>query len=205
MGGFGSTRWRGNAPRVTREEVRTRLRSSWLPKELHSDSREAHGVLKRNGRPKMRCEFSAAVNGLRLLTIRYRLAWAPSHTTSESIVIESVPQPLAGSRWWFRCPGCNTRRAELLLPPNRDRFRCRRCANVSYLSQRLRTHQRLDLRARRLGRRIDWNRDDDAEVPPDRPRGMHRKTFERHLAAIEEVEEKREEDFLLFLRRLLKR
>jgi hypothetical protein len=96
MGGMGSTRWRGHTPRLTLEEVRVRLRASWLPKELHSDTREAHGLLKLDGRPKMRCEFSAADNGLRGLTIRYRPAWAPSHTISESIVIESVPQPLAG-------------------------------------------------------------------------------------------------------------
>jgi hypothetical protein len=162
-------------------------------------------VLKIDGRPKMRCQFSAADNGLRLLTIRYRLAFDPSHAISESIVIESVPQPIAGIRWWLRCPGCNTRRAELLLPAKRDRFRCRRCANVAYLTQRLSPHDRLDLRRRRLGRRIHWNWDDEDELPPDRPRGMHRQTFERHLAAVEEVEEQREEDDLLFLKRLSKR
>jgi hypothetical protein len=76
---------------------------------------------------------------------------------------------------------------------------------VAYLTQRLRPHERLDLRIRRLGRRIDWNWDDEDDLPPDRPRGMHRKTFERHLAVIEDVEEKQEEDFLLFLQRLATR
>lgn len=52
----------------------------------------------------------------------------------EPIALVSTPQPRGGRRWWFRCPECS-RRCRALFVAER-RWRCRRCAGLTYQSSR---------------------------------------------------------------------
>jgi hypothetical protein len=87
--------------------------------------------------------------------------------------LDSTPTNLGvGVRWWMRCPACNQRRVRLLCPPAGLRgFACRRCARVTYPSQRLGPFERAELRLRQLR----------SKLGPDgeRPAGMILRTYMR--------------------------
>ena len=111
---------------------------------------------------------------------------------------EPMSQPVAilrtrcyygGSRPWFACPRCTRRCAVLYL---RAGFECRKCSGVVYASQSDDAIGRAWRKQWRVERRLgdDWRR----------PKGMHRATYERLLAAIMECEERRDAslaDFVL--------
>jgi len=111
---------------------------------------------------------------------------------------EPMSQPVAilrtrcyygGSRPWFACPRCTRRCAVLYL---RAGFECRKCSRVVYASQSDDAIGRAWRKQWRVERRLgdDWRR----------PKGMHRATYERLLAAIMECEERRDAslaDFVL--------
>ena len=83
------------------------------------------------------------------------------------------------------------------------RFRCRICAGLAHTSQRLAPLDRLAYRARVLATRLDaeW---EPLGLPPEKPKAMHWRTYDRCLAALEEVEEAWNELWLGLLTRLLK-
>lgn len=68
----------------------------------------------------------------------------PNIEVAQDIGLTSLPQPFGSQQWYFICPvagpkGMCGRKARIIyLPPGHDNFRCRRCANLTYLSQRLR-------------------------------------------------------------------
>ena len=43
--------------------------------------------------------------------------------------------PSGGLRWWWQCPACQKRVADLYLLAGRDRLACRRCCTLLYASQ----------------------------------------------------------------------
>lgn len=105
------------------------------------------------------------------------------------VVLEPVPQPLGGVRWWLRCPWCRRRRAALYLTPGgRLRAECRVCLRLVYRSQRLAPLPRIGHRCATIAGRVDpfagvrWTPDETTW--PARPRGMHRTTYARHLAEL---------------------
>ena len=80
-----------------------------------------------------------------------------------------------GQRPWFVCPGCSSRVAILY----RDRtFSCRRCCDLRYRSQRDNPGNRALTAAQKI--RVRLGGDVNMMTPfPDRPRYMHRRTYER--------------------------
>jgi hypothetical protein len=50
------------------------------------------------------------------------------------IELVATRAPFGGARWWFRCDGCNSRRA-FLYPTNELRWMCRECLGLSYRSR----------------------------------------------------------------------
>ena len=79
-----------------------------------------------------------------------------------------------GQRPYFRCPGCYAR-AGILYGP---RFRCRRCHNLAYPSQRQSAYDRAIIKAGRIRESMGGHAG-MAYPFPDRPRYMHRRTYER--------------------------
>lgn len=55
-------------------------------------------------------------------------------TIEQRIAVTWTPCRFGGARVWLCCPACGGRSARLYL--GGDGFRCRRCANLSYASQR---------------------------------------------------------------------
>lgn len=84
-----------------------------------------------------------------------------------------------GRRWWMICPYSGRRVAKLHLPPGGDRFASRLAWRLPYRSQRSahrdRPFDRLFRLQRKLGSPEGW------EAGLMRPKGMWRRTYERHL------------------------
>lgn len=92
-----------------------------------------------------------------------------------------------GRRWWMICPYSGRRAAKLYLPAGGDRFASRRAWKLGYHSQRVarrdRPFEKLYRLQRKLGSEQGW------EAPLRRPKGMWRRTYERHLERYYEIDD----------------
>jgi hypothetical protein len=91
-----------------------------------------------------------------------------------------------GQRWWMICPQSGSRVAKLYMPPGAKRFASRHSWNLGYFSQQEakkdRTFEKLCRLQKKLGcEQIMWG-------GLQRPKGMHRRTFERHLDRYRELD-----------------
>lgn len=101
----------------------------------------------------------------------------------EPVPIEWQPCNYGGARPWLRCSRCNRRVAVLW---GGRRFLCRQCQHVAYASQNVSSLDRATEQSRKLRKRLGHD-DADLSWPADlieRPKGMHRKTYERIVVRI---------------------
>lgn len=92
-----------------------------------------------------------------------------------------------GRRWWMICPYSGRRVAKLHLPPGGDRFASRLAWRLPYRSQRSASRDRPFDRLFRLQRKLGSNEGWEAGLR--RPRGMWRRTYDRHLERYWELDE----------------
>ena len=89
--------------------------------------------------PARRCKSSTG-------TTRPRYTNAPADPGGPGqeyvVPVVEAATPGGGSRWWWACPGCGRRAADLFLVADRDRLGCRRCCGLGYASQLTRTRGR---------------------------------------------------------------
>jgi hypothetical protein len=94
---------------------------------------------------------------------RIRISWTRVH--------------LGGERPWCHCPGCQRRVAKLYR--GLAGYFCRLClGNPIYACQALSAQGRLHFQACKLRLRLDGEASPNAPFP-ERPKGMHRRTYER--------------------------
>jgi hypothetical protein len=105
------------------------------------------------------------------------------------VQIERRPQARGGARVYFRCPCCRRSVRKLALLENGVMCAHLGCGSIQQPSRRKGVTQRLVNKADMLAGRIGcgaWY-----EPPKERPKGMHRKTFEalatRHAAAVRDA------------------
>jgi hypothetical protein len=112
-----------------------------------------------------------------LVTLRYRTtpAGGPGRDVVDQIQIERTACNFGGDRPWFRCPDCG-RRAAILY--GGTVFRCRGCCELVYASQREDELLRALSRAQDIRIRLGGT-GDMFSLFPERPKGMHRSTYER--------------------------
>ena len=93
----------------------------------------------------------------------------------------TVPE-FGGMRWWMLCPETGKRVRCLHLSPAGDRFASREALGLVYRVERLahadRPFEKLFRQQGRLGGKRGWS------TVPARPKGMWRRTYERHLARL---------------------
>jgi len=128
-------------------------------------------------------------------TRRVSLHWATSHAPETkreaNLLLVSRPQPFGGRRWWWKCPRCDRRRGGLFLAGG---WACRRCLRLTYRSQREHEWHRGDRRLRTLALRFgippeeawDWT----GSECPDKPKGMHWRTYDRLAEQWDQVYER---------------
>ncbi|WP_375157678.1 hypothetical protein [Bradyrhizobium sp. RDT46] len=92
-----------------------------------------------------------------------------------------------GERPWFECPSSCGRRVTKLYALN-SWFACRHCHCLGYSSQYQAAGERSAWKAHRIRRRLAAEGEISDDFP-ERPRGMHRRTFNRLRRIHDEAEE----------------
>lgn len=132
MGGWGSTRWDCVATRQLVEDsyllhVRDVVGSPLLFPAVAWDIKWRDGAT-----------VTATADGRNLLAPFVRLDyWLGGTSVSDRVALTTTRPRFGGPRWWFRCPGCGRRCGTLYRPPRAMHFRCRRCHDLAYRSQRV--------------------------------------------------------------------
>lgn len=100
---------------------------------------------------------------------------------SQRITIDRTACTYGGYRLWFICPvaRCRNRVGSLYL--RGGLFACRHCQRLNYNSQQAAKSEQPRLRLQAVRRRLNWPLNGDIPIRTylTRPKGMHRKTFDR--------------------------
>ncbi len=99
------------------------------------------------------------------------------------VALEWTPCHFGGNRAWFRCPACH-RRAAILYGANV--FACRNCLNLAYESQREVPHYRALSKAQGIHEKLGGT--GIIDDPVFKPKGMHWRTYTRHMERFREAE-----------------
>ncbi len=90
--------------------------------------------------------------------------------------IAETPCKFGGVRKWIVCPNCN-RRITTLCQGNKY-FLCRHCYDLTYMSCSENKLDRASSKQRSIIKKLGG--DPYSGFPPDRPKGMHAKTYEKY-------------------------
>lgn len=105
----------------------------------------------------------------------------------EQVIRLTWTQPhFGGKRWWMICPYRGHRVGKLYLPQGGDRFASRKAWRLGYHSQRIAARDRPFEALFRLQSKLGCERGWGNWI--SRPKGMHHRTFERHLDEFEELD-----------------
>lgn len=190
MGGWGSGR-SGGRPTA---DMSKRIDIAWMVrKRLAVPGCTTAGTLRWNigGDPAGSISYTADMRDLDAAELRL------SYTRGEGNEREHVNQTVrlvytepnyGGRRWWIICPYRHNRCGKLYLPNWGDRFAGRRAWRLGYHSQRVAHRDRPFEKLFRLQRKLGC--DQGWEAGLYRPKGMHRRTFERHLERYWELDER---------------
>jgi hypothetical protein len=108
----------------------------------------------------------------------------PCELGSETVRLQSTPCNYGGSRLWFLCPVAECERRCAILYYYGTGLRCRKCCDLIYQCQNedacSRAFRRAKKQRARVSHSIWWRlRNPTVTVFPERPKGMHLKTYER--------------------------
>jgi hypothetical protein len=184
MGGFRSGRWQRTDPKGTV--------GSNISIDIRGWSREG---LLRDG-SEFDVSWMGAQNFVEVLTVRisadrahlrYRyVRLGGSELKCRYMVdIEWTPCHLGGKRPWFQCPGCGKRAARLYCAA--EIFKCRRCHNLVYATQRLTPFGRTLRRAQRIRQKLGGS-PNIATTFPKKPKRMRWFTYLRLYDQAREAE-----------------
>ena len=110
----------------------------------------------------------------------------------QRIELNRVPRHFGGAQWYFACPVTGKRVSVLWLPPGARRFQSRQSwgRQVAYGSQFEAWHDRALSRAQDIRYQLagkDYLSVIDG-VPPPKPKGMHRLTYEAKIKRLRRCE-----------------
>jgi hypothetical protein len=206
MGGFGSGRYPWSS-RDTVEDLQHRSFGikDWVERGLVEPDNDFTQIwLDKEGRPEasvgIRVEKVSPVHpslaGLLpdgdlvddrvQAVLHYRAGPALDDTRpiTDIIVLVQSPRGFAGQSWWFCCPGCGRRVADLY--PHEAYFHCRKCCGVSYQSQRETRRAHGQAKVARFKQQLGAT-GGYGEPVPERPKGMQWRTYERLLEEMAEA------------------
>lgn len=111
----------------------------------------------------------------------YRQGFGLGGWSGEEVIVHLTYTPChyGGRRIWFVCPGCEQRAAILHFAGHG--WQCRKCLNLAYPTQCESPSRRRRRRMAAIEGQLTYVRN-KRNIPGNRPKGMHRRTFERLLS-----------------------
>lgn len=189
MGGWGSGR-QGGTPTVEAGltiDLALLLRRGWI-KDRHASAGQLTWKSDGEQIATISHNYCLLYPDDAWLKLQYRNKRSGEWVSREQRIRLSFTEPnFGGRRWWMHCPVSGKRVGKLHLPPGGDIFASREAWRLGYRIQRVAKHDRIFEQLFRLQRKLGC--DAGWEAGLYRPKGMHRKTFDRHLARYCELEE----------------
>ena len=206
MGGFGSTRWARTSTKDTVESVRS----------LDNNRLNRAGCLRpeywggwqwsRDGERVADIRLRAEAQRL-ILSYRIRRNGGEWQDVEQSTPVVWFPCRFGGNRPYFVCPGIVNgvacRRQVSKLYGAGLYFLCRHCYRLAYVSQREDGFDRPLNRANKVRMRLG-GQPGMASPFPKKPKGMHRRTYDRLQDQVYEAEMHANEKLALVVARLTK-
>lgn len=125
---------------------------------------------------------------------------------SDSQIELTTTRPhLGGVRWWFICPITKQRTCKLYLPDGAIQFAGRQAYRLTYLSQRKKGMDSVDYYQIKMYKKLGENYKWCWQTPPDRPKWMRQKTYDRLVDKIYIAMDRHDAVFDLEVARLLAR
>lgn len=121
-----------------------------------------------------------------------------------AVAIAWIPCEFGGARPYFRCPGKPGRACQRRVTKIHffgGQFLCRHCHDLAYTSQSETRLDRLQHRARKSTIALGGEPGEPGTSFPPRPKGMHKRTYERRLADIRAARAEQRQSVLAFARR----
>jgi hypothetical protein len=175
MGGRGSGRHSSFGLMVMKTNEVNSVDLAWLRrKKLLNVGRWSTITWSRRGTEIGSIRIECHATSVRLI-YRYRQDGGKWHDISEVVPLIETATRFGGTRQWFQCLACN-RRCRILY--GGAHFRCRRCHRLKYETQYEPAFARAATRALKIRERLGCKGGIDDPFPP-KPKGMHRKTYER--------------------------
>lgn len=187
MGGWGSGRSGGRpvAEHCFRVELSWMLRTGRIVPGQHISSSLQWN---RGGEPSGNISYEAIMSepGQERLILKYtRGSGSDKESVRQEVRLVWTQPHYGGKRWWMVCPYAGTRCTKLFLPGQGDRFASRKAWKVQYKSQRVTWHDAPFERLNRLQRKLGCPEGYDEWL--FRPKGMWNRTFEKHLATFDQL------------------
>ncbi|SHL18965.1 hypothetical protein SAMN02745216_04780 [Desulfatibacillum alkenivorans DSM 16219] len=177
MGGYGSGLWKRSKPKMTTES-KHRIDIRFL-RQKGKLSGGSYGVLtwSRQGVQTGSIAYFTAADHI-LLSYRRQGQGKEPELVEQVVLFDHTPCNYGGRRTWFLCPQCGSRVA-ILYGAGRL-FLCRHCYRLTYSCQQEGELDRALSKALNLREKLGVNASLSVRITAsDRPRYMHRKTFDR--------------------------
>jgi hypothetical protein len=200
MGGYGSGRyaWGGAKPATDHAlalDVRWLARQGYLP----ASGEFRAGLVSWSRRGEVFANIGWRSDGrepdVLVLEFRARKPGEAWRDVEQRVALDRTACAYGGTRPWFLCPRCGARCA--VLWSLAGYFCCRGCNGLAYSSTRESAAERCLRRADTLQKRLGNPRPSSAWDWPPKPKGMHRRTYDRLIAEISEQEEAADLEFAL--------
>ena len=184
MGGSGSGRMlRWGTKSKTESQHRIDIR--WLKKQKYLNPGVA-GLMSWSNRGEKTGSINFHMEELKMiLNYRHKPRGGEWEDVEQAISFDRTPCNYGGYRKWFLCPRCNKRVA--ILYGAGKYFFCRHCYQLTYNSCNEFPLQRILDKSYKIKKRLGGEPGLSSLVP-DRPKGMHHKTYNRMKAEIYQLE-----------------
>jgi hypothetical protein len=152
-----------------------------------------------DGQPIASAQFRLELHGAKKpRLILHHVIGPDGELRKQTIALTALPQHFGGLRWWMQCPLTGERVRTLHLPIGGDRFASRKAWNLAYRVERLdrfdRPFEKLFRAQRRLGQPQGLGKG------IERPKGMWRRTYARHLDNFEVLDIRCAEKIAAFIK-----
>jgi hypothetical protein len=184
MGGLGSGRSAGLGLSADKCHEFHAVDLAWLKRrKLLVPGRWSTLTWSRGGTPTGSIRIAPLPSGL-MLSYRHRPSDGAWQDVNETVPLVETHPKCGGVRLWFECLSCR-RRCRIIY--GGARFRCRRCHHLKYDTQYEQAFARAATRALKIRERLGCKGGID-EPFPDKPKGMHWKTYRRLEAQDERLQ-----------------